>query len=95
MTSGGPKNYTKYSLILFVINVAGTLIFTPFLPANAKECHDWKKQGDNAEAYLSKTNTGYISFALSAFLLLYGIIGSALILDPNISCRIAFGGDGC
>ena len=95
LATGGPKGFTTYSLILFIVNIAGTLIFTSFLPANVKECHDWKQQGDAAENCLSKNNTGYISLALSTFLLLYGIIGSIIILDPKVSCRIAFGGQGC
>ena len=95
LQTGGPKGNTKYSWIIFIINVIGTFVFTPFLPANIKECHLWKEKGTASDAFPSKTQTGWLSFALATTLLLYGIILSILIMVPQISCKEAFGGSGC
>ena len=96
LSTGGPKAYTKYSIIILVINIAGTLIFTMFLPSSVQECHQWKERGDiNKNTILNKTRTGYISAFIASFLFIYGIVVSILILDPKQSCKVAFGGTGC
>ena len=96
LSTGGPSAYTKYSLIIFVINIAGTMMFTQFLPLSVKECHEWKERGESHKSTLfTKTRTGYLSIFIAVFLFIYGIVLSVLILDPKQSCKIAFGGTGC
>jgi hypothetical protein len=43
--SNGPDRYTSYLLVLLSISVVCTIIFTPFLPKDKAECHEWRKQG--------------------------------------------------
>jgi hypothetical protein len=43
-SSGGPSKFTQYSLLIFVINVFGILVFTRFLPRQKDQCREWRDQ---------------------------------------------------
>ena len=44
LATDGPWLFTKYSLVMFAINVLGIFVFTRFLAKNKKECTDWKNK---------------------------------------------------
>lgn len=43
--SNGPWRFTTYSLTLIAISVTSSLLFTPFLPKNKEQCHEWQLRG--------------------------------------------------
>lgn len=93
--SGGPKSFTNYTWIIFVINIIGTLTFTTFLPKQKDQCQEWKVQGEMSTSFPSNRVSGYLSIAISSVVLIYGILGAIILLDPSLSCLSAFGGPGC
>lgn len=44
--SNGPEKYTLYTIILVIISIIATLIFTQFLPNSRNECQEWKVLGN-------------------------------------------------
>ena len=88
----GPNRFANYTYMIIGINIAGTLIFTFFLPRSKEECHDWRKQG---EMKGSSHIFGYASVVISSAIVIYGILCSGFLLSPETSCIPVFGGDGC
>jgi len=95
LNTGGPKSFSNNTWLIFGINVIGLLLFTQFLPATKAECHEWKEKGELSNSFPTKKQTGYLSLFLASFILLYGVITSVALLDPNTACLPAFGGEGC
>ena len=93
--SGGPKSFTDYTWIIFAINIIGTFAFTSFLPKQKDQCQEWRLQGEMSRAFPSNRVSGYLSIAISSFVLIYGVLGAIVLLDPKLSCLSAFGGSGC
>jgi len=46
--TGGPRNFSNYTWTIFAVNMAAMLVFTPFLPGNKQQCHEWSKKHSNS-----------------------------------------------
>ena len=68
------------------------MIFTPFLPANKAQCHEWRRQGI-AEG--TSELRGYLCLLAAAAIMIYGFVVAVLLLDSSTSCLPAVGGTGC
>lgn len=88
----GPSRYTSYQLTLLFISITCCLIFTPFLPMNKAQCHEWRRQG-----IAEGTNElrGYLCLLAAAAIMIYGFVVAVLLLDSSTSCLPAVGGTGC
>ena len=40
--TNGPSRFAKYTLVLTSVSIICCLIFTPFLPRDKDQCHEWK-----------------------------------------------------
>jgi len=88
----GPSRYTSYQLTLLFISITCCLIFTPFLPANKAQCHEWRRRG------IAEGNSelrGYLCFCAAVVIMVYGFVVAVLLLDSRTSCLPAVGGTGC
>lgn len=47
-SSDGPRKFAEYTLLVLLINVLGTLLFTPFLPRQKDQCVEWRRRGEEA-----------------------------------------------
>jgi hypothetical protein len=90
--SDGPNKFAEYTYMLLAINIAGTILFTQFLPKQKDECHEWRKKG---EMMGQSRLMGYISVCFASCIIAYGILASIMLIDVKTSCIPAFGGDGC
>ena len=88
----GPWRFTSYLLVLTAVAVASSLVFTPFLPGNKDQCRVWKAEGD---ASGSSWFRGCASLSVVVLIVVYGIVGSVLLLLPKTSCEAWIGGSGC
>ena len=90
--SDGPNKFQNYTFMILGINLVGMILFTPFLPKQKEECHEWRKRGE-AAGYPKLV--GYASFTLATCTILYGIIATVMLVNPNTACLQAIGGSGC
>ena len=88
----GPAKYTKYILTITCISVLGTLVFAPFLPQQKQECHEWKKLGEEAGESATR---GKITLFVAFIVVVYGMLGSVLLVNEDYSCMKWLGGEGC
>jgi hypothetical protein len=44
LATDGPWLFTKYSLVMFAINILGIWVFTRFLPKDKEQCKNWKQK---------------------------------------------------
>jgi len=89
--SGGPVRFTKYCLVLCGVAVAAAFFFTPFLPRDKEQCHEWKRLGEQRPSAIRP----YVTFFLAATVVLYGLVASVLLLNSSTSCLEIVGGEGC
>ncbi len=101
-STDGPAKFTKYSLMIFSINLAGMLIFTRFLPKDKSQCEEWKQAGNtfvNSSnpfvAIFTPARVGYASAALATMTITYQLVSTIVLLNPKTACLSAFGGSGC
>jgi hypothetical protein len=40
--SSGPKLYATYTIVVIIISIAATLVFTQFLPKDKDQAQEWK-----------------------------------------------------
>lgn len=90
--SDGPSKFSNYTYLVLGVNVAGLLIFTPFLPRQKEECHEWRIRGELSG---NSTSVGYASVFLTTAVITYGILCSLLLINENTSCLQLIGGTGC
>ena len=94
ISSNGPYKFTKYTFIIFLLNLTGLCIFTQYLPKQKDECHTWRRLGDKSGEYTRKL-TGYISVIIAVVSITYGLTFSILLMIPSLSCMRILGGPGC
>jgi hypothetical protein len=90
--SDGPDRFTLYSLTLVGISIVACCLFTPFLPKNIEECHEWRKKGEDAGQSVLR---GVVTLGISLGVIGYGFSVAFLLLDPSTSCLTIVGGSGC
>jgi hypothetical protein len=88
------SSFTSTSLTLLIVGISlvSLFVFTPYLPKNREQCHEWSLEGK-----LSRYQS-IRAVALSiccVFLVLYVIISASLLLSHDTSCLKFFGGSGC
>lgn len=66
--SDGPRKWTNYTFIVLAINIVSVVIFTQFLPTQKKQCHEWKREGEEKG---EQRITGYLSVTLASIVILY------------------------
>jgi len=107
----GPDKFTNYTLVIFAVNMAGILIFTPFLPRQKDQCAEWRDQDYNnlppRTGWFSawsrfndwfvcnRVRVGRTSIAIAVLVILYEVVATIALLNPAWSCMTAFGGPGC
>ena len=92
--SGGPKKSTVYLLVITGISLFCTCLFTSFLPTQKAMCAAWKKKGEEAgEGH--RDRRAVVTLGVAMLIVMYGIVGSVLLLDPKLSCSKFIGGPGC
>ena len=101
-STDGPAKFTKYTWMIFGINLAGMLIFTRFLPKQKSQCEEWKQAGNtfvNSSnpfvAIFTPARVGYASAALATMTITYQLVSTIVLLNPKTACLSAFGGSGC
>lgn len=109
--TNGPRQFLIYTIVIYIINIAGTFIFTPFLPRQKDQCAEWRDQdyeklpprtgwfawyhGFNDWYVSNRTRVAWTSLTIAVFVISYQITTTIALLNPNWSCLPAFGGSGC
>jgi len=88
---GGPLKFTRYSLALCSIAILCTFIFTPYLPKDKAQCHEWKRVGEEAPNRWRP----YFTLVLTSIVVLYGFTATVLLLNDSTACLPIIGGGGC
>lgn len=91
-SSNGPRKFQNYTFLILAINLVGMLIFTPFLPKQKEQCHEWRIRGEKSG---HSRMIGYASLILATATISYGILCSVMLVNDKTSCLKAFGGAGC
>ena len=91
VNSNGPMKFTYYCLFLCGFAIICTLIFTPYLPKDKAQCHEWQRLGDASPS----TWRPYFTFVLTSIVVLYGFTATVLLLNESTACLPAIGGSGC
>ncbi len=50
LATNGPTKFSNYTYLIIAINLAGTLVFTQFLPQQKEQCHEWRREGEKRGA---------------------------------------------